>query len=159
MWLLIPVILEEKVRRPPRWGSLTGATLSQPAVLPPSAVRTWPVTKDATVLAAGGPEHAGIASAVNNDVARAAGLIAVATLPLVAGITGRAALDPHILSAGFRVAMWIAATLVAAGGVLSYLMIRDIPAAVDVSATSAPDRASHVSCPLDAPPLPRIQRG
>ena len=55
--------------------------------------------------------------------------------------------------------MWIAATLVAAGGVLSYLTIRDIPAAVDVSATSAPDRASHVSCPLDAPPLRRMQRG
>jgi MFS family permease len=113
----------------------------------------------ATVLAAAGPEHAGIASAINNDVARASGLFAVATLPLVAGITGGAALDPHILSAGFRMAMWIAATLVAAGGMLSYLTIRDIPAAVDVSATSARDRASHVSCPLDAPPLRRMQRG
>jgi EmrB/QacA subfamily drug resistance transporter len=112
----------------------------------------------ATVLAAAGPEHAGIASAINNDVARAAGLIAVATLPLV-GITGRAALDPDILSAGFRTAMWIAATLVAAGGALSYLTIRDIPAAVEVSATSASDPAHHVSCPLDAPPLRRVQRG
>src|SRR5712692_8031559 len=96
----------------------------------------------ATVLAAAGPEHAGIASAINNDVARAAGLIAVATLPLVAGITGRTALDPDILSSGFRTAMWIAATLVAAGGALSYLTIR-------VSATSAPAPAHHVSCPLD----------
>src|SRR5438034_6144657 len=111
----------------------------------------------ATVLAAAGPEHAGIASAINNDVARAAGLIAVATLPLVAGITGRAALDPDILSAGFRTAMLIAATLVAAGGALSYLTIRDSPVAV--SATSAPDPAHHVSCPLDAPPLRRVQRG
>ena len=106
----------------------------------------------ATVLAAAGPEHAGIASAINNDVARAAGLIAVATLPLVAGITGHAALDPDILSAGFRTAMWIAATLVAAGGALSYLTIRDTPAAVEVLATSAPIPAHHVSCPLDAPP-------
>jgi hypothetical protein len=106
----------------------------------------------ATVLAAAGPEHAGIASAINNDVARAAGLIAVATLPVVAGITGRAALDPDILSSGFRTAMWIAATLVAAGGALSYLTIRDTPAAVEVSATSAPAPAHHVSCPLDAPP-------
>src|SRR5216683_1858181 len=112
----------------------------------------------ATVLAAAGPEHAGIASAVNNDVARAAGLVAVATLPLVAGITGRAALDPHILSAGFRMAMWIAATLVAAGGMLSYLTIRDISAAADESARSAPDRESHLSCPLDAPPLRRLQK-
>ncbi len=112
----------------------------------------------ATVLAAAGPEHAGIASAINNDVARAAGLIAVATLPLVAGITGRAALDPHILSAGFRMAMWIAAALVAAGGVLSFLTIRDISAAADESAGSAPDRGSHLSCPLDAPPLRRLQK-
>ena len=112
----------------------------------------------ATVLAAAGPEHAGIASAINNDVARAAGLIAVATLPLVAGITGRAALDPHILSAGFRMAMWIAAALVAAGGLLSFLTIRDISAAADESARSAPDRESHLSCPLDAPPLRRLQK-
>src|SRR6266850_1546335 len=112
----------------------------------------------ATVLAAAGPEHAGIASAINNDVARAAGLIAVATLPVVAGITGRAALGPDILSSGFRTAMWIAATLVAAGGALSYLTIRNTPAAVEVSATSAPAPAHHLSCPLDAPPLHGLPR-
>jgi len=112
----------------------------------------------ATVLAAAGPDHAGIASAINNDVARSAGLIAVAILPLVAGISGRAALDPYTLSAGFRTAMWIAATLVAAGGALSYLMIRDIPAAADMSAASVSAPASHMSCPLDGPPLRRLQR-
>jgi len=109
----------------------------------------------ATVLAAAGPEHAGIASAINNDVARTAGLMAVATLPLLAGITGRAALDPQVLSIGFRMAMWIAATLVAAGGILSYLTIRDVPAAAGRSVTPELDRASHLSCPLDAPPLRR----
>src|SRR5215831_11141104 len=55
----------------------------------------------ATVLAAAGSEHAGIASAVNNAVARAAGLVAVATLPIVAGITGSAGLEPHVLSPVF----------------------------------------------------------
>ena len=111
----------------------------------------------ATVLAAAGPEHAGIASAINNDVARTAGLMAVATLPLVAGITGRTALDPQILSAGFRMAMLIAATLVAAGGMLSYLMIRDAPAA-GRSLTPALGRVGHLSCPLDAPPLRPMPR-
>jgi MFS family permease len=106
-----------------------------------------------TVLAAAGPDHAGIASAINNDVARAAALIAVATLPLVAGITGRGALDAHVLSAGFRMAMAIAATLAAAGGVLSYLTIRDIPPAASMSGASVPDAATHLSCPLDSPPL------
>jgi Na+/melibiose symporter-like transporter len=115
------------------------------------SITVAPLTE--TVLAAAGPDHAGIASAINNDVARAAGLIAVATLPLVAGITGRAALDPHTLSAGFRMAMGIAAMLVAAAGVLSYLTIRDIPAAADMSGASVPDPARHLSCPLDSPPL------
>jgi len=104
----------------------------------------------ATVLAAAGPERAGIAAAVNNDVARAAGLLAVATLPLVAGITGSGGLDLRVLSAGFRTAMWVAATLAAAGGALSYFTIRDDSA--------APDLARHLSCPLDAPPLYGLQR-
>jgi EmrB/QacA subfamily drug resistance transporter len=112
----------------------------------------------ATVLAAAGPEHAGIASAVNNDVARAAGLVAVAILPLVAGITGRGDLDSHLFSVGFRTAMWLAATLAAAGGVLSYLTIRDSSVAAGMSATSAPNPARYLSCPLDAPPFRGLQR-
>lgn len=113
----------------------------------------------ATVLAAAGPERAGLASAVNNDVARAAGLVAVATLPLAAGITGTAGLDPSLLSAGFRTAMWLTATLAAAGGVLSYLTIRGDSVAAGMSATSAVD-ARHLSCPLDAPPFrARPRRG
>jgi hypothetical protein len=35
-------------------------------------------------------DHAGIASAVNNDMARFGGLLAVAILPALAGITGSA---------------------------------------------------------------------
>ena len=112
----------------------------------------------AAVLAAAGPEHAGIASAVNNDVARAAGLVAVAILPLVAGITGNGGLDPYVLSMGFRKAMWVAATLAAAGGMLSYLTIRDDSVAAGMSATSAPNPARYLSCPLDAPPFRGLQR-
>lgn len=48
----------------------------------------------AAVLAAAPSEHAGIASAVNNDVARTAALIAVGVLPAVAGITGGSYLHP-----------------------------------------------------------------
>jgi EmrB/QacA subfamily drug resistance transporter len=112
----------------------------------------------ATVLAAAGPEHAGIASAVNNDVARVAGLVAVAILPLIAGITGRGGLDPHLLSAGFRTAMWVAATLAAAGGALSYLTIRDDSVAAGLSATSASSPARYLNCPLDAPPFRGLHR-
>ncbi len=78
-----------------------------------------------TVLAAAPAEHAGIASAVNNDVARTAGLLAVAVLPVAAGISGADALEPARFDAGFQTAMTIAAVLCAAGGVLSWLTIRN----------------------------------
>ena len=45
-----------------------------------------PVT--ATVLAAADASHAGIASGVNNAVARSASLVAVAALPAIAGLSG-----------------------------------------------------------------------
>ncbi|HYN17161.1 MAG TPA: MFS transporter, partial [Actinomycetes bacterium] len=100
----------------------------------------------ATVLAAAPAEHAGVASAINNDVARTAGLLAVAVLPVVAGISGADALEPGRFADGFRSAMTISAVLCAAGGVLSWLTIRN----------PEPEPAGHsMSCPLNAPPVRR----
>ena len=66
------------------------------------AITVAPLT--ATAMGAAPAEHAGVASAVNNTVARAGGLVCVAVLPLVAGLTGRAALGPAELASGFRIA-------------------------------------------------------
>jgi EmrB/QacA subfamily drug resistance transporter len=77
----------------------------------------------ATVLAAAPVHQVGVASAVNNDVARAAGLLAVAVLPPLSGITSSAYEHPAALSDGFATAMLICAALCALGGVLSALLI------------------------------------
>jgi Na+/melibiose symporter-like transporter len=102
----------------------------------------------ATVLAAAPAEHAGVASAVNNDVARTAGLLAVAVLPVAAGISGADALEPARFAAGFRMAMTIAAVLCAAGGLLSWFTIRNPEP--EAEAPEA-ERDHHLSCPLNAP--------
>jgi EmrB/QacA subfamily drug resistance transporter len=87
------------------------------------ALTVAPLTS--TAMAAAPAEHAGVASAVNNVVARAAGLLAVSILPLLAGITGAAALSPHHFAGGFRSAMVIAGLTCAAGGVLAAATIRN----------------------------------
>ncbi len=76
-----------------------------------------------TALSSAPAEHAGLASGVNNAVARAAGLVAVAVLPAVAGLSGDAAEDPAVFDAGFTTAMLVSAVVVAAGGLLAALTI------------------------------------
>ncbi len=78
----------------------------------------------ATVLDAAPDRFAGAASGVNNAVARAAGLLAVATIPGIAGITGDAYTDPVALDAGFRTSMMIAAGLFVTAAVVSFAFVR-----------------------------------
>jgi EmrB/QacA subfamily drug resistance transporter len=114
------------------------------------AINVAPLT--ATALAAAPADHAGVASAVNNDVARAAGLIAVAVLPALAGITGDSYLHPALLAHGFRNAAIMAAVFCAAGGVLAGLTIRN-----PVRASRPAPGPAEVSCALEAPPLRSLE--
>lgn len=79
----------------------------------------------ATALAAAPPEHAGMASGVNNAVARTAGLVAIALLPALAGLSGRVYEQPAAFDDGFAVVVLVSAGLLAAGGVLAAVSIRD----------------------------------
>jgi MFS family permease len=73
-----------------------------------------------TVLADAGTADAGIASGVNNAVARIAGLLGIAVVGLL--ISGR---ENRLTEHGFHLAMVITAVLVAAGGVIGALGIRN----------------------------------
>jgi MFS family permease len=106
----------------------------------------------ATVLASADVRHAGMASGVNNAVARAAGLLAVAGLPLAVGLTGAAYRSATAFEAGFRPAMVICAALLAAGGLLSAFTIgNDVLRATP--AHPVPEPECRVNCPVAAPPL------
>jgi EmrB/QacA subfamily drug resistance transporter len=85
------------------------------------AITDAPLT--ATAMNSAPARHSGIASAVNNDAARFGGLLAVAVLPPLAGITGSDYLHPGALAAGFRTAVLAAGAVCAAGGLLAALTI------------------------------------
>jgi EmrB/QacA subfamily drug resistance transporter len=91
----------------------------------------------ATVLAAAPDEHAGIASGVNNAVARAGSLLAVAALPVAVGLHGDEYADPAAFDDSFGLAMMVCAGLLAVGGVISWLLIH--PGILDQADSSAED--------------------
>ena len=107
--------------------------------------------------------HAGIASGVNNAVARAGGLLAVAAIPVVVGLTGDAYAEPAVFDAGFDRAIIVCAVLFVAGGVLSLLTIRapfaeradTEPADTEFGAEPLPPATAgpRLHCGVGAPPL------
>jgi EmrB/QacA subfamily drug resistance transporter len=112
-----------------------------------------PVT--ATVMAAADERHSGIASGINTAVSRLAGLIIVAVLPLIAGLTGDKFYDPATMDHGFHVAMLACAGLSAAGGALAWLTISsNVLEAEPAPGGDLPTRALHdFSCAVAGPPL------
>ncbi|OXS33953.1 MFS transporter [Streptomyces sp. XY006] len=81
----------------------------------------------ATVLGSVDVARAGLASGINNAAARAAGLVAVAALPLLAGMGEEAYREPAAFDAAFgRAMVWCAGALVA-GALVAAAVVRRPP--------------------------------
>ncbi|WP_369378001.1 MFS transporter [Streptomyces sp. cg36] len=78
----------------------------------------------ATVLASVDAGRAGLASGINNAAARAAGLVAVAALPLVAGMSPDAYRSAAEFGSTFRRAMPVCAGVLVVGAVVAFVTVR-----------------------------------
>jgi EmrB/QacA subfamily drug resistance transporter len=136
------------------WLSLVGAGTSYwTGVLPPVVVfglglslMVAPLTM--TVLAAAPDDRAGIASGVNNAVARAGSLLAVAALPVAVGLSGEQYANPVAFDDAYGKAMLTCAVLLVAGGIISWLTTTHGPVAAPEDREREPVSSRHqLDCP------------
>jgi len=113
------------------------------------AVLVAPLT--ATVLASVDVARAGIASGVNNAAARAAGLVTVAGLPALVGLSGDGYRDPGVVDTGFDRALWICAGLMAVGSAVAWFTIGANALGADDEDRVQP--CGRVRCDLAGPPV------
>ena len=113
------------------------------------AMTVAPLT--ATVLASADVRHAGVASGVNNAVARAAGLVAVAALPTAVGLGAASYHQPARFNHGFDLATTICAVVLLIAAVLSATLISNN--VLRPEGAPAPEPEAPVNCSVGAPPL------
>ena len=97
------------------------------------------------VLSAAPSSQAGLASGINNAIARTGQLLAVAALPSLVGIVGDGYAEPSVVDDGFAKAMMICAGLLIAGAVIAASLVRRGPSKHEIPVESQP------RCGVDSP--------
>jgi EmrB/QacA subfamily drug resistance transporter len=97
----------------------------------------------ATVMGSVDPDHASVASGVNNAIARTASLAALAVVPVISGLS--VATGAAQVTHAFRVSLVIAALVAAAAAPLSFIGLR--------AHTVGRRTARRVHCAVDGAPL------
>ncbi|MFC7360138.1 MFS transporter [Nocardioides astragali] len=106
------------------------------------------------VFAAAPDAHVGIASGINNAVARVGNLAIVAALPLLAGFGSRGLTDAEAFGAGLAQGLWWCAGLLVCAGVAALWL----PGRRHVEQMHRTGMlAAHRSCPLDCPPAMALE--
>jgi MFS family permease len=133
------LLLLTRIGPHPTWGIdvLPGATVFGLGLV------TFVAPLTATVMGSATPDRVSTASGVNNAIARTAGLAALASIPVVSGLTK--ATGPADLTDAFRTSLRIAAALAAVAGPLAFVGLGSRVRA------SRPTRRLH--CAIDGPPV------
>jgi EmrB/QacA subfamily drug resistance transporter len=158
MLLLSPLAGRVGERIGPRWPMTAGALVAAlglallarvgpgakylTTLLPALAIfglglATFVAPLTAAVLGAVPSRMTGLASGINNAVARFAGLLAIAVLPLAAGLGGLQQPAGPALVAGYTRATWISAVLCVLGAATAFLTVRGGAADAGTPATPA----------------------
>jgi hypothetical protein len=124
------------------------------AVLFGLGLASLPPPLTASAMNSAPDSQAGLASGVNNAVARVAGLLWIAALPPITGLTGTAYTDPAQFRSSFGEIAWICAAAFTSAAALAAVSItgggRGAPPRRALIQTPVP----HLTCPVTVPEPP-----
>ena len=110
----------------------------------------------ATALGSVADRHAGVASGVNNAIARTGQLLAVAAIPAIAGFAADQEVGDEQLLSGFDRVLWAAAAAIIVGAVIAWLTVGQKTEPVDHEAPDHREQGHECyHCGVSGPP-PRL---